>query len=86
MPVASTRVGGVAADFRRDGGRAPALLDALVGDVLFTVVDTTLASTGRPVLDIVDVGGGTGGLAVPLATRGHNGFRPHAISHSGFEI
>jgi S-adenosylmethionine-dependent methyltransferase len=65
-------VGLVAADFRRDGGRAPALLDALVGDVLFGVVDTALADTGRPVLDIVDVGGGTGGLAVPLATRGHN--------------
>ncbi len=72
MPVASTRVGGVAADFRRDGGRAPALLDALVGDVLLTVVDATIASMGRPVLDVVDVGGGTGGLAVPLATRGHN--------------
>ncbi len=60
------------ADFRRDGGRALALVDALLGDVLFTLVDATLASTGRPVLDIIDVGGGTGGLAVPLATRGHN--------------
>src|SRR5580698_9772901 len=28
--------------------------------------------TGRSVLDVVDVGGGTGGLAVPLATLGHN--------------
>jgi SAM-dependent methyltransferase len=53
----------VATDFR---------LDALVGDVLFRVVGTTVANMGRPVLDIVDVGGGTGGLAVPLATRGHN--------------
>lgn len=56
-------MGCVATDFR---------LDALVGDVLFRVVDTTVANMGRPVLDIVDVGGGTGGLAVPLATRGHN--------------
>lgn len=63
MPGASTTVGCVATDFR---------LDALVGDVLFRVVDTTVANMGRPVLDIVDVGGGTGGLAVPLATRGHN--------------
>src|SRR5580693_1039354 len=73
MPGASTTAGCVAADFR---------LDARVGDVLRRVVDTLLANTGlagtglagspRPVLDIVDVGGGTGGLAVPLATRGHN--------------
>jgi SAM-dependent methyltransferase len=31
-----------------------------------------MADTGRQVLDIVDVGGGTGGLAVPFAALGHN--------------
>jgi S-adenosylmethionine-dependent methyltransferase len=29
-------------------------------------------TTGRPELDIVDVGGGTGGLAVPFAALGHS--------------
>jgi SAM-dependent methyltransferase len=62
----------VAADFRRDGGRSAALWDALLGDVLLGVVSAGIKETGRPVLDIVDVGGGTGGLAVPLATLGHN--------------
>ncbi len=56
------------ADLRRDGGRSLALWDAVLGDVLLGVI----AASGRPVLDIVDVGGGTGGLAVPLATLGHN--------------
>ncbi len=31
-----------------------------------------MAETGRQALDIVDVGGGTGGLAVPFAVLGHN--------------
>jgi SAM-dependent methyltransferase len=31
-----------------------------------------VAETGRPALDIVDVGGGTGGLAVQFAALGHN--------------
>jgi SAM-dependent methyltransferase len=31
-----------------------------------------VAREGRPSLDIVDVGGGTGGLAVPFAALGHN--------------
>ena len=31
-----------------------------------------MAATGRAALDIVDVGGGTGGLAVPFAALGHN--------------
>jgi len=62
----------VAADFRRDGGRSSAPGDALIKDVLLGVVSARVAETGRPVLDIVDVGGGTGGLAVPLASLGHN--------------
>jgi 2-polyprenyl-3-methyl-5-hydroxy-6-metoxy-1,4-benzoquinol methylase len=40
--------------------------------VLSAVVSARAAATGRPALDIVDVGGGTGGLAVPFATLGHN--------------
>jgi len=57
----------VAADFRRDGVRS-----SLVWDVLRAVVSARVAETGRQVLDIVDVGGGTGGLAVPFAALGHN--------------
>jgi S-adenosylmethionine-dependent methyltransferase len=63
----SWKEAGVAADFRRDGVRF-----SLVWDVLCDVVSARVAETGRPVLDIVDVGGGTGGLAVPFAALGHN--------------
>jgi len=57
----------VAVDFRRDGVRS-----SLVWDVLSAVVSVRAAATGRSALDIVDVGGGTGGLAVPFAALGHN--------------
>jgi S-adenosylmethionine-dependent methyltransferase len=57
----------VAVDFRRDGIRS-----SMVWDVLSAVVSARIAATGRDALDIVDVGGGTGGLAVPFAARGHN--------------
>jgi S-adenosylmethionine-dependent methyltransferase len=57
----------VAADFRRDGVRF-----SLVWDVLRDVVSARVAETGRQALDIVDVGGGTGGLAVPFAALGHD--------------
>ena len=57
----------MAADFRRDSVRF-----SLVWDVLCDVVAARVAETGRPELDIVDVGGGTGGLAVPFAALGHN--------------
>ncbi len=57
----------MAADFRRDGVRF-----SLVWDVLREVVSARVAETGRQALDIVDVGGGTGGLAVPFAALGHN--------------
>jgi 2-polyprenyl-3-methyl-5-hydroxy-6-metoxy-1,4-benzoquinol methylase len=40
--------------------------------VLSAVVSARVAATGRAALDIVDVGGGTGGLAVPFAALGHN--------------
>jgi S-adenosylmethionine-dependent methyltransferase len=57
---------GVAADSRRDGGRSTLLWDVLRG-----VLSAAAETTGRPELDIVDVGGGTGGLAVPFAALGH---------------
>jgi S-adenosylmethionine-dependent methyltransferase len=57
----------VAVDFRRDGVRS-----SLLWDVLSAVVSARVAATGRPALDIVDVGGGTGGLAVPFAALGHH--------------
>jgi S-adenosylmethionine-dependent methyltransferase len=62
----------VAADIRRDGVRSQGLWDALLGDLTEDVVASTVSATGRSALDVVDVGGGTGGLAVPLATLGHN--------------
>ena len=57
----------MAVDFRRDGVRS-----SLVWDVLSAVVSARAAATGRTALDIVDVGGGTGGLAVPFAVLGHH--------------
>jgi S-adenosylmethionine-dependent methyltransferase len=44
----------------------------LVLDVLQAVAISLAADTGRPCLDIVDAGGGTGGFAVPLAGLGHS--------------
>src|ERR1035441_9909473 len=87
MPVAGTTLdswikeAGVAADFRRDGVRPPLVRGddpprpprgGMVWDVLRDVVSARVAETGRQALDIVDVGGGTGGLAVPFAALGHN--------------
>lgn len=65
------------ADVKRDGARAggpraPLSGDGPLGAVLQGVVAACRAQMGRDVLDIVDVGGGTGGLAVPLASLGHN--------------
>src|SRR4051794_13187640 len=54
-------------DARRDGARS-----ALVWDTLQRVVATRAGQAGRAALDIVDVGGGTGGFAVPFAALGHN--------------
>ncbi len=51
---------------KRDGARS-----ALVWDVLREVVAARAAQSGQAVLDIVDVGGGTGGFAVPFAALGH---------------
>jgi S-adenosylmethionine-dependent methyltransferase len=44
---------------------------AVIREVLRAVVAGLVAETGRPRLDIVDAGGGTGGSAVPLAGQGH---------------
>ena len=51
---------------RRDGSRS-----SLVWDILAEVIAARVARTGRPVLDIVDVGAGTGGFAVGIASLGH---------------
>jgi S-adenosylmethionine-dependent methyltransferase len=59
-------VRGPDAERKRDGSRS-----SLVWDILAQVVDEQVARTGRPALDIVDVGAGTGGFAVSLAGRGH---------------
>jgi len=54
------------AERKRDGGRS-----SLVWDVLRGVLAARTAQAGRAELDIVDVGGGTGGFAVPFAALGH---------------
>jgi S-adenosylmethionine-dependent methyltransferase len=81
--VDARKEAGVGADFRRDGARSPSVRAAeprglpghprggMLWDVLCAVVSARVADTGRPALDIVDVGGGTGGLAVPFAVLGH---------------
>ncbi len=40
--------------------------------VVWRVLTAELARLGRPPLSVVDVGGGTGGFAVPLAGAGHH--------------
>jgi SAM-dependent methyltransferase len=45
---------------------------AAVRDTLSAEISALTARTGRPRLDIVDAGGGTGGFAVPLASLGHH--------------
>jgi SAM-dependent methyltransferase len=44
----------------------------VVWDVLRDALGEIAERTGRPVLDVVDAGGGTGGFAVPLAELGHH--------------
>jgi S-adenosylmethionine-dependent methyltransferase len=86
MSVAGTTLdswkeAGVAAEFRRDGVRSSLARGddpprppraGMVWDVLREVVSVRVGETGRQALDIVDVGGGTGGLAVQFAVLGHN--------------
>jgi SAM-dependent methyltransferase len=54
------------AERKRDGSRS-----SLVWDVLAEVIAARVAQSGRAALDIVDVGAGTGGFAVSIASRGH---------------
>jgi S-adenosylmethionine-dependent methyltransferase len=54
------------AERKRDGARSPVVWDVLQG-----VITARAAQAGRAKLDIVDVGGGTGGFAVPFAALGH---------------
>ena len=51
---------------KRDGSRS-----SLVLDVLADVIAARVAQSGRTALDIVDVGAGTGGFAVSIASQGH---------------
>jgi S-adenosylmethionine-dependent methyltransferase len=53
------------------GGRSGART-AVVWEALLAVLEGRAQQAGTRRLDIVDAGGGTGGLAVPLASLGHN--------------
>jgi ubiquinone/menaquinone biosynthesis C-methylase UbiE len=44
----------------------------VVWEILREVLDESAKASGRAVLDVIDAGGGTGGLAVPLAELGHH--------------
>lgn len=57
---------GADAERKRDGSRS-----SLVADILGKVIAARAAQEGRAALDIVDVGAGTGGLAVSMARAGH---------------
>ena len=59
-------VRGTDTERKRDGARS-----SLVWDVLAEVIAARVAQTGRTALDIVDVGAGTGGFAVSIASLGH---------------
>jgi S-adenosylmethionine-dependent methyltransferase len=48
-----------------------AIRTAVVWDALDTLVAERTAAARRPCLDVLDLGGGTGGFAVPLAGLGH---------------
>jgi len=63
---AVTDMRGPDAERKRDGSRS-----SLVLEVLEEVIAARAARSGRTVLDVVDVGAGTGGLAVSIAGRGH---------------
>jgi S-adenosylmethionine-dependent methyltransferase len=45
---------------------------AVVWEILRDVLDESAKASGRSGVDVLDAGGGTGGLAVPLAELGHH--------------
>ncbi|MEZ0093758.1 methyltransferase domain-containing protein [Streptacidiphilus sp. EB129] len=47
------------------------LRTAVVWEVLHAALDRRAEELGRPVLDVLDTGGGTGNFAVPVARLGH---------------
>jgi S-adenosylmethionine-dependent methyltransferase len=49
-----------------------AVRTAVVRETLDTLLAEQAEALGRSTLQVVDVGGGTGGLAVPLAELGHS--------------
>jgi S-adenosylmethionine-dependent methyltransferase len=51
--------------------RPPSMSAAVVWEILRDVLDESAKVSGRAALDVLDAGGGTGGLAVPLAELGH---------------
>lgn len=53
------------------GGRSSGAASGLLWQTLREVAADRAAAAGRDRLDVVDVGGGTGGFAVPLAGLGH---------------
>jgi len=53
-------------------GRQPGAGSGVLWETLRGVVAAQSAQSGRASLDVVDVGGGTGGFAVPLAVLGHS--------------
>ena len=55
-----------------DAERRRATPPTLVADALAAALAARAAQTGRAVLDVVDVGAGTGGFAVQLAALGHH--------------
>ncbi len=72
---ASTGAQSSGAQSSDDGAAEQRWRDGTQPSVIWPVLREVVASrgldTGRPVLDIVDVGGGTGGLAVAFAGLGH---------------
>ncbi|HEU5159739.1 MAG TPA: methyltransferase domain-containing protein [Streptosporangiaceae bacterium] len=56
---------------RSGAPRSSTVRTAVVWEVLRTALAERAAASGRPELDVVDAGGGTGGFAVPLAELGH---------------
>jgi S-adenosylmethionine-dependent methyltransferase len=63
------RTGGATPSVR--GGYRPDAGSAVLWQTLREVVAVLAEESGRAELDIVDVGGGTGGFAVPLGSLGH---------------